>query len=208
MAMPPNRSLAWTGCRGNIGRRWRTAFLSYHVMIGIGMYFIGLTLFASWLLWRGTLFQRRWLLWVFVFSIVPAVAANQLGWVSAEIGRQPWVVHPRFERDADGDFALNDAGMLRYRTEEGLLTKNAVSEVITREQVIGSIVMFGVIYLLLGAIWVRVLHQKISIGPEAKPAGGGTMANFAAVASERVEHDQLLTEPDAKDKPPQDSGGY
>ena len=63
-------------------------------MVGIGTFFIALTLFASFLRWRGTLFRNRWLMWVFVFSVVLAVAANELGWTSAEVGRQPWVVHP------------------------------------------------------------------------------------------------------------------
>ena len=67
-------------------------------MVGLGMFFIALTLLASFLLWRGRLFETRWLMWVFVFAVLGAVAANQLGWVAAEVGRQPWIVHPPLVR--------------------------------------------------------------------------------------------------------------
>src|SRR5205823_2146481 len=68
------------------------AFFSYHAMVGIGTFFIALTLLASWFRWRGTLFEKRWLLCIFVGAVVLAVAANELGWASAEVGRQPWTV--------------------------------------------------------------------------------------------------------------------
>ena len=63
-------------------------------MVGLGMYFIALTLFASFLRWRKKLFQYRWLMWIFVISVLGPVVANELGWAAAEEGRQPWVVHP------------------------------------------------------------------------------------------------------------------
>ena len=52
--------------------------------------------------WRGTLFDKRWLLWVFVISVLGPFVANQLGWAAAEVGRQPWIVHPNVVRDAAG----------------------------------------------------------------------------------------------------------
>ena len=65
---------------------WLT-FQAYHLMVTIGMVFIGLTLFACFVWFRGKLFQTRWLLWIFVVSVVPAVIANEVGWVSAEVGK-------------------------------------------------------------------------------------------------------------------------
>jgi cytochrome d ubiquinol oxidase subunit I len=141
------------------------SFLAYHAMVGIGTFLIALTLLASYFRWRGTLFEKRWLLWVFVFAVVLAAAANELGWMCAEVGRQPWVVHPRVERDAQGNFALDSNGLLKYHLEEGLLTSRAVSEAVDSSQVISSIVMLGVIYGLLLIIWVTVLHHKIQQGP-------------------------------------------
>jgi cytochrome d ubiquinol oxidase subunit I len=170
-------------------------FISYHAMVGIGTFFIALTLYGSFLHWRGTLFEKRWLLRVFVASVVLAVAANQLGWVAAEVGRQPWVVHPRVQRDGEGKPVLDDAGHVRYVADEGLRTGEAVSEATDANQVLGSIVMFGLIYLLLGAVWLYVLNDKIQTGPgpAAGPApttGGGVLKAVA----ERVEHEESMTE--------------
>jgi cytochrome d ubiquinol oxidase subunit I len=58
------------------------SFLAYHAMVGIGTFLIALTLLASFFRWRGTLFEKRWLLWIFVFAVVLAAAANELGWMS------------------------------------------------------------------------------------------------------------------------------
>jgi cytochrome d ubiquinol oxidase subunit I len=154
-------------------------FLSYRVMVGIGFFFVALTLLASWLRWRGTLFSNRWLLRVFVVAVIPAALANQAGWVAAEVGRQPWIVQPPVRRDAAGE-PLRDADrFVRYATVEvptadggtgetlaGLLTRDGVSEAVSPGQVAGSMAMFGGMYLLLAALWVFVLDRKIRHGPE------------------------------------------
>src|SRR5207248_1967095 len=46
------------------------------------------------LLWRGTLFTRRWLMWLFVVAVLGPIACNQAGWVAAEVGRQPFIIYP------------------------------------------------------------------------------------------------------------------
>jgi len=126
-------------------------FQSFHIMVGLGILFIVMTLYASFLRWRGALFQKRWLLWAFVWAVPLPYAANQLGWVTAEVGRQPWVVY----------------GLLR--------TSDALSKSVVAGQVLGSILMFGLIYGLLFAVWVFVLDSKIKHGPE-EPAGIGPVA--------------------------------
>jgi len=118
-------------------------FQSYHIMVALGMFFIALTLAGLYCHWRGTLYRKRWLLWTFVVAVVAPVAANQLGWVAAEVGRQPWVVY----------------GLLR--------TRDAVSRSITAGQVWGSIAMFCVLYGLLFFVWLYVMDHKIRRGPEA-----------------------------------------
>ncbi len=174
------------------------SFLSYHVMVGIGMFFIAVTLLASFLRWRKTLFQQRWLMWIFVFAVLLAVAGNQLGWAAAEVGRQPWVVHPRIERADNGAFAEDSSGMLAYRTDEGLLTHRAVSEAVVGGQVLSSIIMFGAIYLLLLAIWVMVLNHKIHHGPVPVMIAAATPpGSLLDAAAGRIEHEQSMTE--AKD---------
>ena len=121
-------------------------FQTYHIMISLGMYFIFITLLATFFRWRGTLFDKRWLLWVFVFSIIGPYIANQAGWVAAEVGRQPWIVY----------------GLLR--TSDGLSESVAAGEVLT------SIILFTVIYLFLFAIWLYIMNEKIKAGPEDVPA--------------------------------------
>jgi cytochrome d ubiquinol oxidase subunit I len=141
-------------------------FAAYHVMISLGMFFLALTSYASWKLWRGRLFRRRWLLWVFVYSVLGALAANQAGWVAAEVGRQPWIVHPPVQWNGQ-DLVVGPAGFVEYDETQGLRTTEAVSRAISAEQVLGSLIMFSLIYILLGVVWVWVLNGKIRKGPEA-----------------------------------------
>ncbi|MDZ4656492.1 MAG: cytochrome ubiquinol oxidase subunit I [Bythopirellula sp.] len=176
------------------------SFFSYHIMIGIGVFFIGITVLATVLRLRDSLFQRRWLMWVFVWAVIPAFIANEAGWVAAEVGRQPWIVYPPFETTETGERLINDAGQFVYKEQDGLRTTKAVSAAITAEQVVGSIIMFAAIYILLFIVWVYVLHQKIKAGPEevvtevtTDKAGGALGA-----AGARVEHRESLT--DAKKK--------
>lgn len=117
-------------------------FQMYHIMITLGMYFIALTLFASFLRWRGTLFEKRWLMWVFVVSVFGPYIANHAGWIAAEVGRQPWIVY----------------GLLR--------TSDALSKSVTAEEVLASIILFAIIYLFLLAVWLYVMNDKIKHGPD------------------------------------------
>ncbi len=116
-------------------------FQSYHLMVALGMLFIGLTLFALILLWRGKLFNQRWLLWIFTFGVTLPVLANQMGWYSAERGRQPWIV------------------------QDLLKTSDALSKAVVAEQVLFSLILFGVLYLMLFLVWIYVLDREIKHGP-------------------------------------------
>ena len=88
-----------------------------------------------------------------MLAVVPAMLANQVGWVTAEVGRQPWIVYPTM---VDGQLV------------GGLRTAAALSEVVVAEQVLGSIIMFAVLYGVLFLLWIIILNQKIQHGPEAK----------------------------------------
>jgi cytochrome d ubiquinol oxidase subunit I len=116
-------------------------FQFYHLMVGIGMILIALSLLGVWFWIRGSLFEQRWLLWLFVFSVVLPQVANQVGWYAAEMGRQPWVVY----------------GLLR--------TSDALSEAVTAEQVLFSLIMFTLLYALLLALFLYLLNKKIVHGP-------------------------------------------
>ena len=125
-------------------------FQTYHAMIGIGVALTGLALFSVWKLWRGTLFTTRWLLVLLNLSVLGPQAANQLGWFSAEVGRQPWIVY----------------GLLR--------TSDALSKAVKAEAVLTSLILFTVVYLLLFSVFVYLMNEKIQHGPDEedlKPAG-------------------------------------
>lgn len=171
------------------------SFASYHIMVGLGSLFILLTLFACYLRLRGTLFEKRWLMWIFVFAVTGPVIANELGWVTAEAGRQPWVVHPRVVRDAAGQIQYDTEGFVLYRRDEGLRTDQSTSEVVTSDQVLVSIVMFSVIYLLLVALWIYVFNHKIQKGPQplTVPAGPSPESGFLNAASGRFAQKSSLT---------------
>jgi cytochrome d ubiquinol oxidase subunit I len=158
---------------------WLT-FQAYHLMVGIGTLFIISTLYASFLRLRGRLFEKRWLLWYFVVAVVLAFVANELGWVTAEVGRQPWIVCPT---------------IVKGQPVGGLRTSDALSEAVGAEQVLASILMFGAIYAVLFVLWIIVLNHKIQQGPE--PAGGGhrsSDANLLDTVAERTGHHGSLTE--------------
>jgi cytochrome d ubiquinol oxidase subunit I len=141
-------------------------YLAYHLMIGLGTFFLTLSVLACLLWWRGNLFDQRWLMWIFVFAVLGAVAANQAGWVAAEVGRQPWIVHPSVLYDDAGQLLLNDQGLVRYDKTSSLRTSDAVSPAVSAEQVMGSILAFALIYALLLAVWILILNDKIQKGPE------------------------------------------
>ncbi|MGS2725035.1 cytochrome ubiquinol oxidase subunit I [Psychroserpens sp. BH13MA-6] len=116
-------------------------FQFYHLMIIIGMALIALTLMAVFLWWRGSLFDKRWLLWLFVFAAILPQIANQVGWFAAEMGRQPWVVY----------------GLLK--------TSDAFSQAVSDNQVLFSLVLFMVVYAFLFTLFIYLLNKKIKHGP-------------------------------------------
>ena len=171
-------------------------FFSYRIMIASGTFFIVLTIYGCWRLFRGTLFESRWLLWGFILAVVPAVAANQTGWVAAEVGRQPWIVNAPVERIANGDLVRDSDGYIQYALVQepdgtnrvaGLLTTQGVSTAIHAGQIVRSIVMFGLLYILLGVLWVYVLHNKIQHGPDPIVREKKTPDKFLEVAAERYD---------------------
>jgi cytochrome d ubiquinol oxidase subunit I len=117
------------------------SFVSFHNMVLLGMYFIALMGVAAFLLWRQRLFEQPLLLKALAFSMPLPIAACQLGWMAAEVGRQPWIVY----------------GLLK--------TKDGVSATVGAGEILFSIVLFGLIYLLLGGLWLYLLKRKIQTGP-------------------------------------------
>ncbi|HLP15234.1 MAG TPA: cytochrome ubiquinol oxidase subunit I, partial [Bacteroidota bacterium] len=116
-------------------------FQSYHLMVAIGMTLIALALVSVFLWMRGRLVENRLMLQILVASVLLPQLANQLGWISAEVGRQPWIVY----------------GLLR--------TADAFSKSVTSSQVVFSLVLFALIYVLLFVLFIFLLDRKIKHGP-------------------------------------------
>jgi len=128
-------------------------FQTYHAMVAIGFGLIGVSLLGVFLWWRGLLFAdvgwvRRFVLPLMVVSVLGPQFANQLGWFSAEVGRQPWIVY----------------GLLR--------TSDALSKVVQADAVLTSLILFTLIYALLFALFIFLLNEKIHHGPDHETDAG------------------------------------
>jgi cytochrome d ubiquinol oxidase subunit I len=108
-------------------------------MVAIGTLLILIAALGAFFSWRKVLHQKRWLLWILVFSVLGPEIANQFGWFAAEVGRQPWLVY----------------GLMR--TPEGL------SAVVKANTVLTSLILFTFIYFLLFAVFIYLLNDKSSM---------------------------------------------
>lgn len=122
-------------------------FQAYHLMVAIGMALIGLSLLGLFLALRRRLFQSAWYLKLLVPAVLLPQIANQVGWAAAEVGRQPWIVY----------------GILR--TSEG------ASRNVPAGQILASLILFTLVYLLLFVLFIFLLDQKIRKGPVEESAG-------------------------------------
>jgi cytochrome d ubiquinol oxidase subunit I len=129
-------------------------FQFYHIMISIGMFLIGLTLYACFLWWRGTLFDKRWLLHIFAFAVLLPQIANQAGWFAAEMGRQPWIVYGHL------------------RTDEGF------SQEVSSNQIWFSLILFLVVYTILFLLFIYSVNKKIKSGPYDEAATANVLPEY------------------------------
>jgi len=118
------------------------AFQLFHLMVAVGFGMILVSALGLLYFRRGSFFERRWVLWLLVLSVLGPQIGNQAGWFAAEVGRQPWIVQ----------------GLLR--TSEGL------SAVVKADTVLTAIILFSAIYLLLFSVFVYLLNDKIHHGPD------------------------------------------
>ncbi len=84
-------------------------YYSYHVMIGLGTLFVAVMMMSVFMLWREKLFQAKWLLWIILLSAPLPYISNTAGWMTAELGRQPWLVYGLL-KTVDGGSPLVSSG--------------------------------------------------------------------------------------------------
>jgi cytochrome d ubiquinol oxidase subunit I len=130
-------------------------YFAYHIMVGLGTLFIGIMILAGWLLWRRRLFESRAMLWLLMLAAPFPFIANTTGWMTAELGRQPWLVY----------------GVLR--TEDGF------SATVSAGNAIFSLLGFMGLYLLLGILFLFLTAREIGHGPGGHPGGDGGASSDA-----------------------------
>lgn len=118
-------------------------YYSFHVMSGLGTIFIGIMGLAVLQLFRGKLESTTGLLWILMLSFPFPFIANTAGWLTAELGRQPWLI-----------FGL-------FRTGQGY------SDVVSSGDVLFTLIGFAGLYTVVGLLYVYLTGREIVLGPEA-----------------------------------------
>jgi cytochrome d ubiquinol oxidase subunit I len=118
-------------------------FQAYHIMAGIGILSIALGLLGTYLLWTKKIYENKLYLFILPFLIPLPHIAHETGWIAAEVGRQPWIIYKLMK------------------------TTNAASVVVTSGEIMFSLLMFCLIYLLLTVMFIKLFVKIVKEGPEA-----------------------------------------
>jgi cytochrome d ubiquinol oxidase subunit I len=119
-------------------------YYGFHIMVGLGTLFIlvmGLAVLQS---VRGRLVASRWLLWVLALSFPFPFIANTAGWITAELGRQPWLIYGVL-RTVDGGSPTIHGGSTLFTT-----------------------LGFAGLYLVLGILFVALVMREVAHGPQSR----------------------------------------
>ena len=127
-------------------------YYSYHIMVGLGTIFVAVMVVAAFLLWRGWIFHSKWMLWILMLSAPFPYIANTAGWMTAELGRQPWLVY----------------GLMR--TEAGY------SKAVSAGNGMFTLLGFMGIYTVLSILFLFLLRREIETGPVAAHEGNPLQA--------------------------------
>jgi cytochrome d ubiquinol oxidase subunit I len=117
-------------------------YYSFHLMITLGTLFIILMAYATFQNWRGRLHSSTPLLWVLMLAFPFPYIANTLGWMTAELGRQPWLVY----------------GLFR--------TRDGYSKVVSNGDTVFTLIGFVGLYFALGLLFLFLIGREISHGPD------------------------------------------
>ncbi|HMB59345.1 MAG TPA: cytochrome ubiquinol oxidase subunit I, partial [Xanthomonadales bacterium] len=129
-------------------------FFGFRLMVGMGLIMLGIAWFGNVLRWSGRLENSRWFLWATFLSFPTGFIATVMGWYTAEVGRQPWVVY----------------GLLR--------TKDAVTPSLTGGEVAVSLTGYVVVYLVCISFGIYYIYHLLREGPsEAVQGIPGTTGN-------------------------------
>lgn len=118
-------------------------YYAYHIMAGLGSILAAISGLSFLMLWRGKLFTTPWLLWLLMLCAPFPYIATTAGWMTAELGRQPWLVY----------------GLLR--------TTDGASPLVHSGNALFTLLGFLGLYLLLGLLFLFLILETIRHGPAA-----------------------------------------
>jgi cytochrome d ubiquinol oxidase subunit I len=121
-------------------------YYSYHVMVGLGTIFIAVMVLAAFMLWRNRLYESDAMLWALMLCVPLPYIANTAGWMTAELGRQPWLIY----------------GLMR--TAHGVSPKVGVGNAWF------TLIGFMGLYTVLGILWLFLVYREIEDGPDSDHA--------------------------------------
>jgi cytochrome d ubiquinol oxidase subunit I len=125
-------------------------YFAYHIMVGLGTILIAVMVLSAFLLWRGLLYTARPMLWVLMLFVPFPYIATTAGWITAEVGRQPWLIY----------------GIMR--------TAAGVSPRVSAGNGLFTLLGFMGLYLILGILFLWLVWREIDHGPGAlEPMKGG-----------------------------------
>lgn len=133
-------------------------YFSYHIMVGLGTIFIAILLLAAFQLYRGTLFDSPATLWILMLSLPFPFIANTAGWITAEVGRQPWLIY----------------GLMR--------TRAGVSTQVSAGNAWFTLIGFLGLYTILAILFLFLVYREIEEGPEGHSAGVAANGPLPAAA--------------------------
>jgi cytochrome bd ubiquinol oxidase subunit I len=116
-------------------------YYAYHIMVGLGTFFIAIFVGAAFLLWRRMLYDARWMLWILMLCVPFPYIANTAGWITAEVGRQPWLIY----------------GLMR--THEGYSTN------VSAGNALFTLIGFMGMYTVLGILFLFLVRRELEHGP-------------------------------------------
>jgi cytochrome d ubiquinol oxidase subunit I len=124
-------------------------YYAFHIMAGLGTLFIGLMFLANVQRFRGRLESTRPLLWALMLAVPFPFIANTVGWMTAELGRQPWLVYGLFRTDA------------------------GTSSVVSEGSTVFTLIGFCGLYFVVGVLYLALVGREIGRGPDLEEAAHG-----------------------------------
>jgi cytochrome d ubiquinol oxidase subunit I len=137
-------------------------YYSFHIMITLGTVFILLMSYAVLQNWLGRLETSTWFLWILMLALPFPYIANTLGWMTTELGRQPWLVYGLFH------------------------TRDGYSKVVSGGDTVFTLIGFVGLYLVLGVLFLFLAGRQIGQGPEDEPAAPRQAENAGGAAQPPV----------------------